>query len=260
MIILFGSHARGDWVADSYVEDHITYTYVSDYDILVVTEKKKSPSFEGFLESKVERLADGSGIMRTPVSVISHDIKFVNRKLEEGKYFFCDIKKEGIMLYDSGKYKLAVPKPINPEQRQKRMRKDFKHWFEHACHFLDTFQFCCGKKYYNEAAFLLHQATENLYHTVLLVFTGYKPKLHNIEKLEKKAAVHNKRFHTPFPKTTKEEKRLFTLLKEAYVRARYDMNYSITPEELEYLSGRVEILRDLTEELCKEEISRTVKK
>ncbi|MFA7185430.1 MAG: nucleotidyltransferase domain-containing protein, partial [Victivallales bacterium] len=37
-IILFGSHARGDWVDDEYTEGHITYTYQSDFDILVITE------------------------------------------------------------------------------------------------------------------------------------------------------------------------------------------------------------------------------
>ncbi|MFA6714403.1 MAG: nucleotidyltransferase domain-containing protein, partial [Victivallaceae bacterium] len=38
LIILFGSHARGNWVDDEYVEDHITYSYKSDFDILVITE------------------------------------------------------------------------------------------------------------------------------------------------------------------------------------------------------------------------------
>ncbi len=40
MIILFGSYARGDRVEDIYTdpEDHITYEYSSDIDILAVTE------------------------------------------------------------------------------------------------------------------------------------------------------------------------------------------------------------------------------
>jgi HEPN domain-containing protein len=117
-----------------------------------------------------------------------------------------------------------------------------------------------NKKYNNIAAFLLHQTAENLYHTICLVFTGYKYKLHDLEKLEHKTSVHSEKLRNVFPKTTDEEKRLFTLLKEAYVRARYDKSYSITSEELEYLSGRVKNLKDLTEELCKEKISKTVKK
>ncbi|SCZ63771.1 nucleotidyltransferase domain-containing protein [Thiohalomonas denitrificans] len=42
MIILFGSHARGDWVEDRYEEDHVTHEYHSDFDILIVTADKKS--------------------------------------------------------------------------------------------------------------------------------------------------------------------------------------------------------------------------
>lgn len=39
MIILFGSYARGDWVSDGYTEGHITYSYQSDLDIMVVLKK-----------------------------------------------------------------------------------------------------------------------------------------------------------------------------------------------------------------------------
>nr|WP_238375416.1 nucleotidyltransferase domain-containing protein [Rickettsia massiliae] len=38
LIILYGSYARGDWVKDMYTEDHITYSYTSDFDFIV--EKK----------------------------------------------------------------------------------------------------------------------------------------------------------------------------------------------------------------------------
>jgi hypothetical protein len=48
------------------------------------------------------------------------------------------------------------------------------------------------------------------------------------------------------PMFTEEDKRLFNLLKKAYVDARYKKSYSITKDELAYLSGRVEKLRTLT--------------
>jgi predicted nucleotidyltransferase len=36
MVILFGSHARGDWIEDVTIEANATYEYRSDYDILIV--------------------------------------------------------------------------------------------------------------------------------------------------------------------------------------------------------------------------------
>jgi predicted nucleotidyltransferase len=38
-VILFGSHATGRWVERRYTEGGITYEYMSDYDILVITKQ-----------------------------------------------------------------------------------------------------------------------------------------------------------------------------------------------------------------------------
>jgi predicted transcriptional regulator len=54
-----------------------------------------------------------------------------------------------------------------------------------------------------------------------------------------------------FPRQTDEEDRLFNLLKDAYIDARYKKDYKITREELEYLAKRVEKLCDLVAEICK---------
>ena len=35
MIVLFGSYARDEWVEDIYTEGHITYEYMSDFDVCV---------------------------------------------------------------------------------------------------------------------------------------------------------------------------------------------------------------------------------
>lgn len=104
-------------------------------------------------------------------------------------------------------------------------------------------------------AFLLHQATEKHYATILLVFTDYKPRTHDIEELGKQIEKLDPDFATVFPKNTTEEARLFKLLKKAYIDARYEINYKIERSELEYLSNRVKLLRELTERICQERIA-----
>ena len=47
MLILFGSYARGDWVNDRYVEGDITYTYQSDFDLLLVSEHRSRATVDG---------------------------------------------------------------------------------------------------------------------------------------------------------------------------------------------------------------------
>jgi uncharacterized protein len=110
------------------------------------------------------------------------------------------------------------------------------------------------------AAFLLHQATERFYAALLLVFTQYKPRTHDIELLGHQVSTFDPRLCAVFPMFTEDDKRLFNLLKKAYVDARYKKPCSITKDELAYLSGRVEKLRTLTEEICKKKISAPAKR
>jgi uncharacterized protein len=44
--------------------------------------------------------------LETPVSIIVEDIFHINKCLREERYFYVDIEKEGIMLYDSGNLKI----------------------------------------------------------------------------------------------------------------------------------------------------------
>lgn len=105
MIILFGSYARNEWVEDKY--DDIHYRYQSDFDVLVIM-KTQSEFAEAKLERDIEDVIEKNENIKTPVSVIMHDTDFVNRRLSKAQYFFTDIKKEGILLYNSGKFELYV--------------------------------------------------------------------------------------------------------------------------------------------------------
>lgn len=248
MVILFGSHARGDWVED-FQEN---YEYVSDYDILVITKDRKSAKDGEKWWDLSKKLSSNEENTRT--TVIQHSIGFVNDKIERNEYFFVDILKEGILLFDSGKFKLSEPKNMNPEERQKKAKEQFEPWFSSANEFLDI-DADLEKGHFKKAAFLLHQSTERYYAAILLVFTDYKPKIHDIEKLGNQAEKLHSAFGTVFPKNTPEEKRLFELLQKAYIDSRYNMNYKIEKEELQYLSDRVKLLRDLTERICNERIA-----
>jgi HEPN domain-containing protein/predicted nucleotidyltransferase len=249
MIILFGSHARGDWVEDF----QETYEYVSDYDILVITKDKKAARGQKKWQDLDKELAANQDIIKT--NIIQHSLWFVNDKIERNFYFFVDIFKEGIMLFDSGNYSLSEPKELSPQERQEKASNAFKHWFESANGFLKAFGFSFQESDFKIAAFLLHQAAGKYYATVLLVFTDYKPRTHDIEELGKQVEKLHPDFATVFPKNTAEEARLFKLLKKAYIDARYEINYKIEKEELGYLSDRVKLLKELTERICKERIA-----
>ncbi len=250
MIILFGSYARNEWVEDRYVEDGITYEYKSDFDILVISRVELGPRRSNRwykTEEAVKKLP-----LQTLVSLIHHGIKFVNKEIRKNSYFFTDILREGILLYDSQNFQLAEPGVLNEQQLKKQAKEDFEQWFPSASNFLDYYNFAFNKADFKEAAFLLHQATERYYTAVLLVYTGYRPKTHDIQKLGEMAAQINEKFKTVFPFIDPESKARFELLKKAYIDARYQKTYTIGKEDLEYLAKRVEVLRDLVKEVCEE--------
>lgn len=51
-----------------------------------------------------------------------------------------------------------------------------------------------------------------------------------------------------------EDKRLFEILKRAYVEARYNPDFVVTQEDIDALFPKVEKLRDVVSEVCKAQI------
>lgn len=102
-IILFGSYARGNWVD----EPHTMKGYRSDYDILVIVNTRKLAERE-YWDKAEDRLMWDPGV-KTPVGLIVHGLREVNKALTQGQYFFADIRREGIILHELDGEPLAEP-------------------------------------------------------------------------------------------------------------------------------------------------------
>ena len=252
MVILFGSFARGDWVSDRYRDGQATFEYQSDYDVLVVTSGERTAKNYGVWNEVEKNIATDPDI-HTPVSLIVDGINFVNKKIQEGNYFYVDIKREGIVLYDSGKCVLAKEGTLDPAEKKKLIERDYKFWFKKSQSFLKDYAHNITDGELNNAAFHLHQAAESLYTAILLVYTGYKPKTHNLEKIEKLVLDRVASFPADlFPKQTEEGRRLFNLLRKAYVDARYSADYVIKEEELDYLYQHISSLQTAVKIHCEQ--------
>lgn len=262
MVILYGSHTRDDWVdRDNYVKDGIRYEYRSDFDLLLVVPDEEMAGDSTLRSLIKERIRDETNI-QTPVSLIAEDIEFLNDKLAYGHYFFTDIKKQGIVLYDSGKYRLAKPKKLSPEKKRQLLLDDYEMWSQKAKDFLMSYEtlFQQGEKSYNTGAFHLHQASESLYTLFLLVFTGYKPKTHKLDELGEDAGKVDKRFRHIFSRATRRNEDLFDLLDGAYTDARYEKDYEVSKAELKMLANRIRKFQQRVEQACKERIREMAKK
>lgn len=248
-IILFGSYARGDYKEAKDLKDDRRTGHISDYDILVVTSKKKSTDkFSSW--NKTEKLK-----LTAPVRAIAHDIESLNINLAEGQYFFTDIKKEGVTLFDSKKYKLANKRKLKPKEKQRIARDHFSSWFKSAKTFFSQYENAVKMEDYKNAAFQLHQSVESSYKTILLVFTNYNPNEHFLWMLGQRTAKYHPDLKTLFPKKNQKDKDRFKLLDDAYIGGRYDPDFKISKQDLAILAKDVKKLLELTEQICEEKIS-----
>jgi uncharacterized protein len=255
-IILFGSYARGDWVEDP------VGRYFSDYDLLVVVDREELTDVPEFWAKTEEQLlgelASGSNL-RTPVSLIYHSLDDVNDKLRLGRYFFMDIVREGITLFEEPGHPFAEPKPLSAAEALRETKDYFEEWFESAENFFRLSKEAQRSGMSKESAFLLHQTTERFYHSLFLVRTLYSPKTHNLNQLRQLAEAIEPRLKEVWPRTTKGERRCYELLRDAYVKARYSRLYRINDEQLAWLSSRVELLQAIVRELCEARIAELAK-
>jgi len=243
-VILFGSYARGDWVEDP------VGRYFSDFDILVVVDHEDLADVGEFWLGTEDRLLKemSSSTLRTPVSVIYHSLEDVNEKLRLGRYFFMDIVRDGIVLFEEPGHAFDASNTLSPSEALKETRTYYDEWFESAGEFLETASFTVTRGWSRKAAFLYHQAAEQYYHCFLLVRTLYSPKTHNLNQLRRLAEEMEPRLKTVWPNQTKFERRGYELIRAAYVKARYSRHYRITVEELTWLGERIAALRDIVRE------------
>lgn len=259
-IILFGSFARGDWVSDSYRKDGILYEYASDYDLLVLTRQLK----HGRGKPRDRLQAEFSNLLnrfRKPYyshspTVIVEALPFVNKRLAEGQYFFSDIMKDGIVLYQTDGFDLAKPRKLGKAQLRRIAQDYYDQWFPKGKSFLRLGKSALDENDHNISAFLLHQATEHLLNCALLVLSNYKPKTHDLESLLKLCCSQSNNFLNIFNRADGWQKICFEKLRSAYIEARYEKSFTITTDQLIYLIARVEVLQDATRKVCQDWIAR----
>ncbi|ASP88615.1 nucleotidyltransferase (plasmid) [Sinorhizobium meliloti] len=247
-IILFGSYARGTWVD----EPHTMKGYRSDYDILVIVSSKKLAEPQ-YWDKASDRLMWDKGVS-TPVGLIAHGAREVNNFLADGQYFFVDILREGILLYELDERPLAEPQPLSPADALRVAREHFERQCASAIYFCRLARYAISDEQLNHVAFNLHQAVETAYSCVLLTLTNYSPPSHNVKFLRGLAEDHDLRLIAAWPRDQHRFTAWYNILNEAYVKARYSKHFEITGEALRWLLERTEHLLRLVEMICTERL------
>lgn len=247
-IILFGSYAREDWV------DEPENGYQSDFDLLVVVNHEDLTDIAHYWYVAEDRILRDAEIKR-PVNIIVHSLDEVNQSLRRGEYFWVDIARDGILLYELPRHPLATPAPLTAADAYQMANAYFEEWLDRTDTAVMGAEFYIGKDKLKDAAFTLHQATERAYICFLLVRTLYFPRSHNIKFLRSLAEDSEPRLIEAWPRERRLDRRRFQLLKRAYVEARYSTAYEISVDELYAILASVRTLRDIVERVSRERLS-----
>lgn len=251
-IILFGSYARDDWV------DEPENGYQSDYDLLIIVSHPDLTDIADYWYVAEDKILRDTAIAR-PVNIIVHTLQEVNQALSRGEYFWVDIVRDGIVLYELPGSALATPRPLTPADACEMAGKYLIEWLPSTDRALTTAQEQALKGaddlgWRKEAVFSLHQATERAYICFLLVRTLYFPRSHNIKFLRSLAEDSEPRLIQAWPRATRIDRRRFELLKRAYVEARYSASYEIGNEDLDALLQSARALREIVESVSRERV------
>jgi predicted nucleotidyltransferase/HEPN domain-containing protein len=254
MIILFGSYARGSYSLYKNRDDFgVPSSFQSDIDILVVSETGKPEALERFASSTViplyfERLSNKKH--PTPPEILVESWGQLARMIRKQQYFFSDIIKEGILLYDDEKVVFPKPEELNYRERYQIAKEEYEGCYILGEGFLDTGIYCLSKEQYKLGSFQLHQACERFYKSIFLVYDNYRPQTHNLKSLYVRSKNYSQELASVFPQNTNEEIRLFNKLCRAYIESRYNFRFQVDETEFDFMLTRTKTLHDVVGQLC----------
>ncbi len=153
-IVLFGSYARSDWVDDP------ENGYQSDFDLLIIVSHDKLTDIAEYWYVAEDRILRDETIERQ-VNIIVHDLNDVNKALMRGEYFWADIVRDGILLYELPGHPLATPVPLTKFEAVQTAERYFIKYSNSATEWLDLAVHAMSKgpsgEWPNKAAFCIRQ-------------------------------------------------------------------------------------------------------
>ncbi len=188
------------------------------------------------------------------VFIIGHGMSTAMEAVYNHERFFINACLNGLLVYTSDGFTMTPEVlPGNIKINYEKDEETFSRMYSMATGFLESAQDCYEKGFYNNVAFLLHQAVEQACRGLIRLYTGYRADIHNIARLLFLCDCFSAEPSKLFKRHFKEEKRLFRVLAGSYTDARYRDNYQVIDHDSDQLCTLVKAFLDLTLELSSKE-------
>jgi len=220
-------------------------------DLLIV-----APVTRGQLEQDISFAAEQQCKSLADVHCITHKIHSVNESLTKGSPFFCALYNKGLLIYDSGQTELETPVSMaRPMLEIPILEAIWSRWYGLAQHFYKSAVDSQDFERPDLTAFMLHQAMEHTCGALIRISTGYRPNTHNLTRLLMMVENFTDQFTRIFPKGTKQEEDLYSILQHGYLDARYKDEYIVPTGVLDVLIQRVQEAQTIAAILYQEKLS-----
>ena len=164
--------------------------------------------------------------------------------LAKGHPFACKVYRQAVLLYKGDGEELAAPEFIatdvvkNPSDLYNEANNKVTEFIAGA----DLFMLRSQTKL---AAFMFHQASEQLLRALFQITTGMYVNTHSIDKLMRYCSMACPQLPEIFARNNEKGEKLFQLLQKAYIGGRYEREYYITLRELEMIRGSIMELKEV---------------
>ncbi|WP_192821284.1 HEPN domain-containing protein [Rufibacter sp. LB8] len=210
-------------------------------DLLVVV-----PCRSHILFAEHQGLVEFSNLRSHQVVCSLHRSDAVSAALAQGHIHYSLSCTPNRLVYNSG----DSPLPVTPQHLLQALREQatlkFEESYGKALAFYVSAQSCAHEVI---GIFLLHQAAEMAYRAILHSLMDKAPHTHSIKALIKHSRRCTPQLYSVFPRDTPAEKQLVHQLEDAYLKARYEPGYSISPNVRELLFERVGKLLGVTRQV-----------
>lgn len=198
-------------------------------DLIVVMDQYKYKPFQ-----EIHSLLDFALLGHTNVNCTVYTYATIHEFLSKGHIYFSALCTPENCVYKNTTC-FALPR-LNPNQCDELIDTSTKSFYQNIQKALTFFRGAIQLTDESErtiSAFMLQQACELTFRTLLLSLRGKQVKCHDLVVLRK----HLKHFAPTiigiFDDDEEKEVKLLSTIQEAYIKARYDQSFKITRDELE---------------------------
>lgn len=167
--------------------------------------------------------------------------------LETGHIYFSMVCRAENLIYQKSSSVLPKIAPEKLTDLIARSRQDFSMGMGKAREFFHGASYYEQTKEYALSMFMLQQTVETTYRSMVISLLGNEKRTHSIRLLKKFNHRVAPQLNEIFPGGSQEEERLIQLLEDAYLEARYNLQYEINKVDLDLVSSRVFRLLELAE-------------